>query len=318
MTDPLPLHATHVAQPARADILSQLLTLIRLHGEGVYTAEVANHFHAHLPAGPSHLHFVEAGALWITPDGDAPLQLQTGDLVVLPHGRGHRLSHCAQVKRAADDFFAAGQFDAATLKIRHGDGAPLATVIGGIFRYERLPLPPIMRALPTLIHIPGDGGRVPEWLRLLSHFLMAEAHEVRPGARLMVSRIIDLLVIRALRSWAELHPQQSRWLASPAGERIGLALHAIHADPYRSWQVEHLARHAGLSRSLFAQQFAQITGESPMRYIALWRLSVADDLIRSGNVSVGDAARRVGYHSEAGFSRAFKAYFGHAPKQVKP
>lgn len=125
---------------------------------------------------------------------------------------------------------------------------------------------------------------------------MAEAHEVRPGARLMVSRIIDLLVIRALRSWAELHPQQSRWLASPAGERIGLALHAIHADPYRSWKVEHLARHAGLSRSLFAQQFAQITGESPMRYIALWRLSVADDLIRSGNVSVGDAARRVGYH----------------------
>ncbi|MBB3833973.1 AraC-like DNA-binding protein [Xanthomonas arboricola] len=318
MTDPPAPQAAGDAQPARADILSQLLTLIRLQGDGVYSAELAAGVHARVPAGPSHLHFVEAGSLWITADGGAPLQLQTGDLVVLPHGHGHTLSQAQRPARSAEDFFAADRFDPARLKIRHGEGAAMASVIGGIFRYERLPLPPIMRALPTLIHIPGDAGRVPEWLRLLSHFLMAEAHEVRPGAQLMVSRIIDLLVIRALRSWAELHPQQSRWLTSAAGERVGLALHAIHADPYRRWSVEQLGRHAGLSRSLLAQQFVQVTGEPPMRYIALWRLSVADDLIRSGNVGVGDAARRVGYQSEAGFSRAFKAYFGHAPKQVKP
>ncbi|WP_223575181.1 cupin domain-containing protein [Xanthomonas citri] len=209
MTNPPALHAAIDPPSARTDLLSQLLTLIRLQGEGVYSAEVAARFHARVPAGLSHLHFVESGKLWITSDGAAPLQLHTGDLVLLPHGRGHVLADAAQAHGTAEDFFAAERFDPATLQIRHGDGAPAATVIGGIFRYERLPLPPIMRALPALIHIPGDGGRVPEWLRLLSHFLMAEAHEVRPGAQLMVSRIIDLLVIRALRSWAELHPQQS-------------------------------------------------------------------------------------------------------------
>ncbi|MBO9853890.1 AraC family transcriptional regulator [Xanthomonas phaseoli] len=305
-------------QRAPADLLSQLLQLVRPRGDGAYTAHLGQHYAAAFAAGVSHLHYLERGTAWLIPAAGQPIPLVAGDVVVLPHGRGHRLCDDPRAPTSPVGMFDAAAFDRDSLRVRHGSGEQSASLIGALFRYERLPLPPIMRALPEVIRIPGNAGHVPEWLAQLSHFLMAEALQVQAGATLMVSRIIDLMVIRVLRSWVELEPLQASWLGSPAGARIGRALGAIHADAYRSWTVAELARRADMSRSSFAAQFTDIAGEPPIRYIARWRLTVADELIRSGGISVGDAARRVGYASEAGFSRAFKALFGYAPNTAKP
>ena len=318
MTDRPEKAASLESDATRADVLSHLLTLVRLRGELVYSAELTGGWNGAFPAGASHLLFVEAGTVWLTPAGDRPVRLDTGDLVLLPHGRGHRISDRPDSDTSAIDLLADAHFNRQTLSVRHGGAGAAVTLIGGLFRFEGLPLPPVIQALPTVIHIPGDGGQIPEWLQLMARFLMIEAREPRPGSALMISRTIDLLVIRALRSWADLRPSEAGWLAGLADARIGRALNAIHSDPGRDWSLGSLSDLAGMSRTTFADRFSAALGDAPMRYLARWRMAIAEQLLRAGGVGVGEAGRRVGYASEAGFSRAFKAHFGRAPAFVRP
>lgn len=313
MTDrPDPAHDR--PQATRSDLLSHLLTFIRLRGELVYSAELKGAWRGRMAPGPSHLLFVEQGALWLTLDGEAPMRIDAGDLVLLPRGRGHSIADTAHSSAAPIDLLGEDSFDAERLIVRHGDDGAETRLIGGVFRYEASPLPPVVQMLPTIIHIPGDGGKVPEWLQLMAHFLMIEAREPRPGSALMISRTIDLLVIRALRSWADLRPDEAGWLTDLADARIGRALQAIHAEPGQPWTLAALGDVAGMSRSSFVDRFTSALGEAPMRYLLRWRMAIAEQLLRSGTITVGETGRRVGYGSEAGFSRAFKGHFGYPPR----
>jgi AraC-like DNA-binding protein len=91
----------------------------------------------------------------------------------------------------------------------------------------------------------------------------------------------------------------------------------MHADPYRDWNVDALASIAAMSRSVFAERFTAKVGEPPLRYLTRWRLTIAADLLRTGGLKVTEAAQRVGYASDAAFSRAFKAHFGYAPSEAR-
>jgi transcriptional regulator GlxA family with amidase domain len=174
-----------------------------------------------------------------------------------------------------------------------------------------------MAALPGAIHIPGVGGRPQPWLAAIAGFLVEEARKAHPGSSLMISRLIDLLVIRSLRSWASTHAARGGWLGGLSDERIGRALSAMHADPCRRWTVLALSKIALMSRTVFAERFAATVGEPPLRYLARWRLSIANELLRGGSMKVAQAAQHVGYASDAAFSRAFKSHFGHAPSALK-
>jgi AraC-like DNA-binding protein len=276
-------------EDSQADVLSQVLQLIRLRGERVYRTEMGHPWRQQVAPGVSHVHFVESGQMRIEPVDAAPLIARAGDLILLPHGRGHTLADA-------------------------GAGPP-TRFIGGLFRYEALPLPPIIAALPSVVFIGGDGGAVPRWLEAMMQHLLLEATEPRPGSTLMISRMIDLLVIRTLRTWAERNPRPG---ASLRDDRIAKVLRSIHGEPEHAWTLDSLAQRAAMSRSAFAEHFTKLVGYSPLRYLTRWRLSLADELLRSGSVGVAEAAQRVGYSSEAGFSRAFKAHHGYAPNAAKP
>jgi transcriptional regulator GlxA family with amidase domain len=133
----------------------------------------------------------------------------------------------------------------------------------------------------------------------------------------MISRLIDLLVIRTLRSWAAIEANRIGWLGGLGDERIGRVLSAMHADPFRHWTVQLFAKIAGMSRSIFAERFTRTVGESPLRYLSRWRLTLAADLLRSSGLNVTEVAYRSGYASDAAFSRAFKVHFGYAPSELK-
>ena len=276
-------------EDAEADVLSQVLQLIRLRGERVYLTEKRYPWREELPPGVSHVHYVESGQLRVEPVDAAPVIAKAGDLILLPHGRGHTLADA-------------------------GAGPP-TRFMGALFRYEALPLPPIVAALPSVMMIGSDGGAVPRWQDAVMQHLLFEANEPRPGSTLMISRMIDLLVIRTLRTWAERHSQPS---AALRDDRVAKALRAIHGEPEHSWTLDSLAQRAAMSRSAFAEHFTKLVGDSPLRYLARWRLSLAHEMLRSGSVGVAEAAHRVGYSSEAGFSRAFKAHHGFAPSTAKP
>lgn len=317
MTDGPKLDVEERSRATRSDVLSHLLTLIRLRGELVYSAELTGSWNAYLAAGPSHLLFVEAGTVWLTPTGQPSLCLNAGDLALLPHGMGHSIADRADNPEIAVDLLGEDVFDPHRLSVRHGSAGATTRVIGGLFCYEAQPLPPVVQMLPIVIHIPNDGGQVPAWLQGMVYFLMLEARDPQPGSALMISRSIDLLVIRALRSWADLRPSDARWLTDLVDARIGRALQAIHAEPERSWTLASLCDVAGMSRSSFADRFLLALGDTPMRYLNRWRMAIAKQLLQSGSVSVGETGRRVGYASEAGFSRAFKAHYGFPPNVTR-
>ena len=302
---------------ARNDVLSEVLKLIRLRGELVYSAFLGEPWGLQFQPGPAHFYFIETGQVLVTPAGERPTRVNQGDLVLLPLGKGHVITDALGSPAENIGLVAAEHFDRDELVLRHGGDGPVSQLVGGFFSFEGSQLPAVMSALPALIHIPrGDAG-TPPWLAAISRFLVAEARQPDPGSSLMISRLIDLLVIRTLRSWAAIEANHMGWLGGLGEERIGRVLNAMHADPFRRWTVQSLAEIARMSRSIFAERFATAVGEPPLRYLSRWRLTIAADLLRSGGLKVTEAAYRCGYASDAAFSRAFKAHFGYAPSEAK-
>ncbi len=123
-----------------------------------------------------------------------------------------------------------------------------------------------------------------------------------------------MLAVQAIRSWLTRDPAaQTGWLGALQDEAIGRVISAVHRDPAQPWTVGSLAKTAVMSRSAFALRFSELVGETPMRYVTRWRMNVAQAWLREGDLSLSELAGRLGYQSEAAFSRAFKRYTGVSP-----
>lgn len=309
------VHPDYGMAAMRADVLSQVLTLIRLRGELVYSAQLRAPWGISFPKGPAHFYFVKAGTVWIKTPGGEPMAVKQGDMLLLPHGTGHLI--CDDLRSACADIgdLIERHFDREKSALAYGGEGEEVSLIGGLFHFEGGSLAALMTALPLIVYIPSEEGKTPDWLHALTHFLMKESNEVEPGSSLMISRLIDLLVIRTLRTWAANQDKPSSWVGALGDERIGRALNAIHAAPYDAWTVESLASLAAMSRSIFAERFTAKIGEPPLQYIKRLKLTLAADML-AGGLRVTQAAMRIGYASDAAFSRAFKAQFGYAPSEV--
>jgi AraC-like DNA-binding protein len=144
--------------------------------------------------------------------------------------------------------------------------------------------------------------------------LAYETRHLRPGSESLVARLIDMILVRAVRVWIEEQPHnRGGWLGALRDPQIGAALGLIHREPQRTWSVSALAREVAMSRSIFAAKFSSLVGAPPLTYVTRWKLWHASRLLAEENLSVGETALRVGYESEAAFSKAFKRHFGQPP-----
>ena len=144
--------------------------------------------------------------------------------------------------------------------------------------------------------------------------MAAEARELRPGGETVITRLADILVIQAIRSWIARDPAaRTGWLGALRDAKIGRAIALIHRDPARDWTLASLAAEVAMSRSAFAARFTELVGEPAMHYLGRWRMYVGADLAEGGERALGDVAGRLGYQSEAAFSRAFKRFMGISP-----
>ncbi len=117
-----------------------------------------------------------------------------------------------------------------------------------------------------------------------------------------------------VRSYLDSLPEDSRsWLAGLREPHVSAALRLIHGRPGEAWTLDRLACESGLSRSVFADRFAQYVGTSPMNYLGRWRMQRAAARLEHPGVSIAQAGAEVGYESEAAFNRAFKKYVGMPP-----
>ena len=303
---------------SRIDLLSQMLDLVRLQGELVFSADLSDPWALRFEPGSAYFFVVLEGELTVQVAGEPPVDAVAGDLVMLPRGVGHVLGSGSDGPVTSVIDLMDEQFTPEQLGIRHGGGGRPTKLIGGSFHFESTAVPWVVSALPAVIHIAKSGGKTSGWLEGLAHFKMVEAQTINPGSSVMISRLIDVLMIRVIRTWAQTrNGSDPGWLGALADPRISRALKAIHDDPFRRWSVGDLATTVGMSRSSFAERFSALVKEGPLSYHSRWRLTLAHGLLRQPNARVGDVARQVGYESDAAFSRAFKALFGIPPIDIR-
>jgi len=148
--------------------------------------------------------------------------------------------------------------------------------------------------------------------------MSAEARELRAGGETVITRLADILVIQAIRSWIARDPSAQRgWLGALRDKQIGGAIALIHRDAAYNWTVASLATTVGMSRSAFAARFTQLVGEPAMHYVARWKMHAALMWLEEDDAPLGELASRLGYESDAAFSRAFKRFIGVSPGAVR-
>ncbi len=295
------------------DAMSDVLSLVRMRGEFVCVNEYSAPWSIRFDRPIAHFHIVERGSAWLTVHGETPQRIETGDLAILPHGAGHALASSPKLKPVPimDEVRSNSVRQGSVFKIG-GDGEA-THVLCGQFAFDGVLAPKLLTILPPVMLIRAEQGRPLEWLRLTAHFLTEETRFPKPGSAIMIARLLDLLFIQAVREWGQSHSHNLGWLSGLRDSSIGRALSAMHERPARAWTVAQLSEVAGLSRSAFAARFQQVVGQPPLRYLAVWRLDLAADLLRAGDTPIADIAAQVGYGSESALTRAFKAHFESTP-----
>lgn len=181
----------------------------------------------------------------------------------------------------------------------------------GDFWFDSVVAKHLLAIVPEVIVLKGEFSQPAPWLNAAINGLLEEAKYARPGMNVVVSRILDTMVVRALRDWA-VQDSRENWLAAASDPRIGRVLALIHKDPSADLSLETLANVAGMSRTSFVQTFRQLVGYAPGAYVNCWRLDRASVLISEGK-SASNTAAAVGYKSVAAFSRAFSGRYGISP-----
>ncbi|HCA26991.1 MAG TPA: AraC family transcriptional regulator [Betaproteobacteria bacterium] len=263
------------------------------------------------PGPHARFGIVARGRCWMHADGlPQPIALRSGDcFIVRADARFILQDETASPLVSCEAIFAGRS--SGTIAFG-GDGAP-TDIVSGRFAFDASAGEPLMSLLPPVVHIRVDHDRS-RLLQATLHLIAAETTERALGADLVVARLADVLFVQALRAWCASDGRQaSGWLAALADRHLGPTVRALHTDITRPWTVESLAAAAGLSRSAFASRFKGVVGDTPLGYLTRWRMYRAKDLLRQGNLGLLEIAARVGYESDAAFSRAFKRIEGMAP-----
>ncbi|MCA0210041.1 MAG: AraC family transcriptional regulator [Proteobacteria bacterium] len=291
------------------DPLSDLIALLRprtvfskgISGAGAWAVRYGDFGH------PGFCTVIE-GQCKLAVDGAAAVTLKAGDFVFLPATPGFTMSG---LEPAAPVFIDPHAAAGVAREVRHGrqEGDADVRMLGGYFVFDSPDASLLVSQLPALIHLRGA-----ERLTTLVRLVREEAGAERPGCDLILSRLVEVLIVEALRSVEgdDAPPGLLRGLGDP---RLAAAIRRIHGEPAHPWTVAELAKEAALSRSAFFDRFARTMGVPPMEYLQGWRMSLAKDLLRSKAGGLAEIAERVGYGSASAFSTAFARHVGQPPKR---
>ena len=311
------------------DTLSDVLRAVRLTGAVFIDVDVtvpwatfapkSHHLIPLIMPDAQHLvsyHLVTEGRCYAVQAGHDPVALETGDMIVFPHGDHHTLASEASLR-------APGSFDMTDVDLSSqrpwkivggGNGSDRIKLVCGFLGCDLRPFNPLLAALPARIHC---SGKSPDCSARLSQFYqmaVMESHGQRIGGESILAKLSELLFIELIRMYLESLPQeQTGWLAGLRDRHVGQTLSLMHAQPAKDWTLEMLSNEVGLSRSALADRFTAFVGLPPMQYLARWRMQIASGMLMAGQSNIAKIAVDVGYESEAAFSRAFKKAVGMPP-----
>jgi len=295
--------------PAMIDPLAEVVTLLQpstrysklVHGASPWRI-------SRTVAGEPFYCVVLEGGCQVAIDGHPPIALLPGDFVLIPAAYGVAISSLELpppgVETAAPVVLDNGEY-------RIGDaGRPVdARMMAGHCSFSSPDAALLVSLLPQYVHVRGEPR-----LTTLVQLVRDESRAQRPARELLLSRLVEVLLIEALRFSADTgaSPGLVRGLAD---NRLAAAIRGMHERPAHPWTVVELAKEAALSRSTFFERFSRAVGVAPMEYLLTWRMALAKNLLRRDEGRIAEIAGRVGYSSASTFSVAFTRHVGRPPAQ---
>ena len=299
--------------------LDDVLELMRVRGAMMANLRGSGTWGLRLPrTSRAALHAVTAGTCWVRAGGEAPRELLTGDLVLLPTGAAHILaSDPAAATRSWASVAKEQSQDPAHECVVGGGGSSTHAICAG-FVYDHDVAQPLLSLLPPMLFLSGqtvtDENPVHATLRALRHELNTRS----PGSGTVINRLIDVLFVQVIRAWSrDEQGAGTSWLRALRDPLVARALAVMHARPAMPWTIDALAREVSLSRATLTRRFTSLVDESPLAYLTRWRMDLAARQLRETDNAVSNIAHGVGYTSEFAFSRAFKRLRGVAPGRYR-
>jgi AraC-like DNA-binding protein len=235
-----------------------------------------------------YLHVIREGGVEVRQRRGKALRIEEPTLLLYPRPLWHRF--VTDARRGAD---------MACARIAFGEGGAPPDVH------------PVARALPPLVALPlAAAPSIAPTVELL----FAEAFGGGCGRQSAVDRLFEVLLIQVLRHLLDRGAVDDGLLAGLAHPGLARALAAMHDKPGEAWSLATLASRAGMSRSRFAATFGAVVGTTPAAYLAGWRVSLAQALLRRGRPLKAVAAE-VGYGGTVTLGRAFRAHTGRSPRE---
>jgi len=245
------------------------------------------------------------GSSRLAVDGHEPMTLEKGDFVLVPATFDFTWSSLVPPRGKSDS----GHVTLPDGETRHGNpsGPPDVRMLVGYCVFGSPDASLLVGLLPRLVLVRGEPR-----LATLVQLVRDESRERRPARDVVLARLLEVILIEALRSSAgtAASPGLLRGLAD---ERLANAIRRMHETPTKAWTIAELAKEAALSRSAFFERFSRAVGTAPMEYLLRWRMALAKDLLRRKEVTVAEVAERVGYSSASTFSVAFARHVGQPP-----
>lgn len=313
------------------DLLSDVLKAVKLEGAIFFNGEFSAPWclsarsskdAAHiLSPTAEHLimyHFLTEGRAYARLHDGQREELTAGDVLIFPHGDAHFLGN-GWPEKPVDSIKKFGKNITEGLKVaRFGGGGEITRFVCGYLACQPRLSEVFLSGLPPLLKVNVRNEPSGEWIENSIRFSVGDMNGSNAGSKLVLAKLSEVLFVETLRRYITSLPvDQTGWLAGARDPVVGHALALLHKEPAYDWTISDLARGVGLSRTRLAERFRHFLGESPMAYLAQWRLKLGAEILQSSDDSVAQVAEAVGYGSEAAFNRAFKREFNCPPAQFR-
>ncbi len=313
------------------DVLSDVLSAVRLRGALFFNAEFsapwclnssgAAGIEPYLPSKDMHLimfHFLTEGRAYASLPGGERLQLEAGDIVIIPHGERHLIGN-GLPQLPVDSFQKFAKNLADGLKaVQFGGGGEITRFVCGYMACDPQLCEMLMQGLPRIFKVSVATDESGRWIENSIRFSVGESTGPAAGSSLVVGKLSEVLFVETLRKYiATIPTEQTGWFAGLRDPSLAKALAELHRQPAKDWTVESLAKHVGLSRTRLVERFRHYLKTSPIAYLTAWRMKLSAEALRSTQKTVAEIAYEAGYLSEAAFNRAFKRAFKAPPAQFR-
>ncbi|MEU8874952.1 AraC family transcriptional regulator [Streptomyces javensis] len=301
-----------------SDLISELLTSMRLRGVRYRRVHAGPRFGLNFDARPGRasFHFLAVGSAVLRTEDGTVHKLSAGNAVFMPHGGSHQLLSGPDIPvRSIDSFDAVSLSDSVcdVDACASAGPAPGAIFFTGSMEFDLGGMQGLSRLMPDVMLVDAEGKRYPGLMPILTS-MRREVCAERVGFAGILARLAEVAAAMIVRGWIECGCDNSVGLAAALRDpRLACAILALHRRPGHHWTVAELAAECNVSRSVFADRFQTTIGVPPLRYATELRMLLAGQWLAQDTLPIQSVAQRLGYTSQAAFSRAFKRVTGRPP-----